>query len=116
MTSTIDPMLALDDLSPVVQPCPAWGCDQQPGHPWDSTTFDGLRHVRIHSKDFGRAAVVVEESVAASNKSGPTTLGKPEVQVYLDEGAGYTLDAAITLAADLLTAASFLQTVLGSTR
>ncbi len=89
----------------VIPPCPSW-CRNSAGHPYDSTEWDYVTHVRYHSSvpDGWSAGARVEAT--ESNKGGVVEVATPIIGLYVEEKQ--TAQEARQYAAELLAAADVL--------
>jgi hypothetical protein len=99
---------AAESLPAVIPPCPSW-CRKGDGHPYDSTEWDFVTHVRFHSSvpDDVRCGARVE--AIERNKGGTIEVAAPTIGVYVEENQ--TAGEARAYAAELLAAADVLDRI-----
>jgi hypothetical protein len=99
---------AEETIPSLVPPCPSW-CRKGDGHPYDSTEWDFVTHVRYHSSVPEDVSCGARVEAIERNKGGAVAVAAPTIGVYVEEDQ--TAEQARAYAAGLLAAADVLDRI-----
>lgn len=92
----------------VIPSCPSW-CRLPAGHPYDSTEWDFVTHLRYHASVPDGISFGARVEATERNKGGVVEVATPIIGVYVEENQ--TAEEARRYAAELLVAADLLDAV-----